>query len=225
MSRASRPDAWADVPPLSVDDRRWDLVDQRSAFLSGGDEPPTPSDSDHGRRRRVRLVAAAAVVVLAAAAGAWLAVRTTMPARRPSDTQFLIGSGVFVLGLVVWAIGVARIVRIGRAHSRRAVWSDPLSGMSMRERREVDRVLRGRAPAEPHRVRVLRRLALLRLRQSEWTLWFTAGWVPLAAGQSLAARDDFMLWVEGILALVFGAMFLVVMIQREHWRAFLDRTA
>jgi hypothetical protein len=223
VSRASRPDDWDDVPERSFEDRRWDVVKQRSAFLSGGDEPHA---ADDGRRRlRVRLISAAALVVLAGAVGVWLAVQTRAPSREPSDTQFLIGSGLLALGLVVWAIGAARVVRIGRAHSWRSVWSDPLSGMSMRERRGVDRVLRGRAPAEPHRIRVLRRLAQLRLMQSEWALWFTAGWVPLAAGQSLAASDDFMLWVEGVLALVFGAMFLVVTTQREQWRAFLDRTA
>ncbi|GAA1491949.1 hypothetical protein [Curtobacterium herbarum] len=223
MSRASRPDDWDDVPALSFDDRRWDVVEQRSAVLSGGDEPGV---ADHGRRRlRVRLVTAAALVVLAGAVGVWSAVQTTVPSREPSDTQLLIGSVLLALGLVVWGIGGARVVRAGRAHSWRAMWSDPLSGLSMRERRGVERVLRGRAPAEPHRVRVLRRLAKVRLVQSEWAVWFTAGWVPLAAGQSLAASDDLMLWVEGVLALVFGAMFLVVTTQREQWRAFLDRTA
>lgn len=220
MSRASRPDAWADVPPLSFDDRRWEFVDQRSAFLTDGAEPQEVQRS--GARLRSRLVAAAALVVLAGALGWLLAVQTTTPARQPSDTSTLIGTGAFVLALVVWAVGV---VRIGRARSWRTMWSDPLSGMTMRERRGIERVLSGRAPAEPHRVRVLRRLAQLRLVQSEWTLWFTAGWVPLAVGQSLAAGNGVMLWFEAVLALVFGVMFLVVARQRERWRAFLERTA
>ena len=220
MSRASRPDDWDDVPALSFDDRRWDVVEQRSAVLSGGDEPGV---ADHGRRRlRARLVTAAALVVLAGAVGVWLAVQTTVPARQPSDTSSLIGTGAFVLALVVWAVGV---VRISRARSWRTMWSDPLSRMTMRERRGIERVLSGRAPAEPHRVRVLRRLAQLRLVQSEWTLWFTAGWVPLAVGQSLAAGNGVMLWFEAVLALVFGVMFFVVTRQRERWRAFLERTA
>lgn len=215
----SRP--WSDVPVIDPLDRHWDLIDARTRGL-----PTQVAAQRRARRKRFAIVAMTTVLALVVG----LVIGTTRSEEtswldssrdRRSDAATVFGVLMSLTGVALWVVGVVQVLRKGRFAE---LWSDPLSGIPWRDRRSIERKLRSAAPPEPGRAPVLRRLAALRLRQTEWTIWFLAGWVPFAGGQAIASPFEFFRWMQTGGVLLFLVVFMLSVRQRARWRALIDVT-
>lgn len=123
-----------------------------------------------------------------------------------------------IAALVIWSVGFIRVSRRGGF----PLWTkEPTLGVPRTERRTIERTMTGRIPPEPDRVRVLRRLAALRLEQSRWTAWFFSGWIPLSLAQAANAHGSWLGLLQLSLAVLWVVLLVVVSARRRRWHTFI----
>lgn len=213
-------DVWRSLQAPEPDDR-WAEVDRRLDGLLAEDRPRRRPDPRRLRRWALLVVA---IIVVGLAAGWFIGsfpVDGTGSAASASSRSTLRGviafSGIGI-ALVVWITGLVLKIR------RRGIWvtfEEPTRGLPRAERRAVERTIRGRGRVDPERVWTLRRLAIARLDQTEWTLWLFAGWLPLSIGQAAAGWGMSTGSLHSVLAVFWAGLLVVATLQRRRWRAFL----
>lgn len=210
---------WRALQPDDADGP-WAAVERRLDGLLAEDRPRPGIDRRRLRRRILLLL----VVVLVGGALGWLiaglgGIDTGRGATPSSsalrDVVALTGIGTAV---VIWAVGFARGLRRGRSWFS---FQEPTRGLPRAERRSVELTIRGRRPADPERLRTLRRLAIARLDQSEWMLWLFGGWLFLSIGQAASGWGAWTGWLQFVLAVLWVVGLVVVTRQRRSWRAFI----
>ena len=157
------------------------------------------------RNRRLVVLLAALVLLTAATAavGFLLSMHAHGPAARhhgPPDVSQVRKVGalaVIVVGLVGEMVGLVRLVR---SKHRKAVWRLPTLALTSGQRRQLMRQVRGRAPMQPARLRLLRDLAERMQGQYQgpfgpYGLLF-GGLSLLLAGQAVGSTRMWMLWLS-----------------------------
>jgi hypothetical protein len=182
------------------------------------------------RRRMKRLIwSLVGFMVLVAVATALVVIffghHSHSAATRPRTPLWLeiAGLSCTIAGTVILVIGLVRYVRSG---TWRAVWRSPALVLTWRQRRELSKEIRGRAPLDPGRLKVARHVAELAAGQQvrRFLAFLFTGGVLEAIGQLVTARSAGAS-VPVALGLVAYAIGLVLSVSRQRQlRAFLERT-
>ncbi len=201
-------------------ERRWV---QALAILDGGGDPRAQRRS---RNRRLVVLLAALVLLTAATAavGFLLSMHADGPAARHHDPRAVsqvrqVGAlAAIVVGLVVEMVGLMRLVR---SKHRLPLWRLPTLALTSGQRRQLMRQIRGRAPVQPDRLRLLRDLAGRMQGQYQgpfgpYGLLF-GGLSLLLAGQAVASTKVWMLWLSVPLMGVYPLTMIVM--RRDARRA------
>ncbi|MGU3410483.1 hypothetical protein ACLBWP_10265 [Microbacterium sp. M1A1_1b] len=212
-------DLWRELRGEESDDR-WAEMDRRLDGLLADDRPRPRPDR---RRRRRWVVIVLAIVVLGVALG-W--VIGSFPGEDASDTSTASSSSLrevialagLGIAITVWVTGV--VLRV-RRHQPLFSFREPTTVLLRAERRAVERTIRGRAPVDPEHRWTLRRLAVARLEQTQWTLWLFGGWLPLSIGQAANGWGAWNGSLYSVLAVLWAALLVVATLQRSRWRAFI----
>ncbi len=196
---------------------------QALAVLDGGGDPRAQRRS---RNRRLVVLLAALVLLTAATAavGFLLSMHAHGPAVRhqhPREVSQLrqVGAlGVIVVGLVVELVGLVRLLR---SKHRMPVWRLPTLALTSGQRRQLMRQVRGRAPVQPDRLRLLRDLAGRMQGQYQgpfgpYGLLF-GGLSLLLAGEAVASTRMWMLWLS--VPFVGLYPFAMILMRRDARRA------
>jgi len=175
---------------------------QALAILDGGGDPRAQRRS---RSRRLVVFLAALVLLTAATAavGFLLSMHAHGPAARHHDPRAVsqvrqVGAlAAIVVGLVVEVVGLMRLVR---SKHRMPLWRLPTLALTSGQRRQLMRQVRGRAPVQPDRLRLLRDLAGRMQGQYQgpfgpYGLLF-GGLSLLLAGQAVGSTRMWMLWLS-----------------------------
>jgi len=196
---------------------------QALAILDGGGDPRAQRRS---RNRRLVVLLAGLVLLTAATAavGFLLSMHADGPAARhhdPRDVSQLrkVGAlGVIVVGLVVEMVGLVQLLRFKH---RMPVWRLPTLALTSGQRRQLIRQVRGRAPVQPDRLRLLRDLA--RRMQGQYQGPFgpygllIGSLSLLLAGEAVASTRMWMLWLSVPLVCLYP--FAMTLMRRDARRA------
>jgi hypothetical protein len=200
----------------TVSEETWQQVEDR---LTGAPVGPRV------RRSMVRRVIWIVLAVVAAVAAGWLSAEHLPRFDLPStgsglpDWAFFVIVPLMIVGPVCWVTAIVR----GGGKLQSAI-SDPTLGLPRADRRRIERMARGRQPANPQHRTALVALAGRRINQSTSTFWLALGWTPFSFAQLLL---NWMTWfglLYALLAVFFLAMLLGTVRKRRQWRAFLQET-
>ena len=196
---------------------------QALAILDGSRDPRAQR-----RSRNWRLVVLLAALVLltaaTAAVGYLLSTHNHGPAarhHRPPDVSQVRKVGalvVIVVGLVVEMVGLVQLLRFKH---RMPVWRLPTLALTSGQRRQLIRQVRGRAPVQPDRLRLLRDLA--RRMQGQYQGPFgpygllIGSLSLLLAGEAVASTRMWMLWLSVPLVCLYP--FAMTLMRRDARRA------
>ncbi len=189
---------------------------QALAILDGGGDPRAQR---RNRNRRLVVFLAALVLLTAATAavGFLLSMHAHGPAARHHDPRAVsqvrqVGAlAAILVGLVVELVGLMQLVR---SKHRLPLWRVPTLALTSGQRRQLMQQIRGRAPVQPDRLRLLRDLARRMQGQYQgpfgpYGLLF-GGLSLLLAGQAVASTRMWMLWLSvplmGVYPLVMTVM-------------------
>lgn len=173
----------------------------------------------------VRRVIVIGVAVVAAATAGWLGAAYLPGLDLPQsgtdlpDWTFFVILPLMIAGPVCWVIAIVR----GGGKFQSAI-SDPTLGLPRADRRRIERMARGKQPADLQHRTALVMLAGRRLSRSTSTFWLALGWTPFAFAQLLL---NWMTWFGlpyALLTVFFLAMLLWTVRTRRQWRAFLQET-
>lgn len=200
----------------TVSDETWQQVEDRLAGAPAG-----PRVHRSMARRVIWIVLA----VVAAVAAGWLSAEHLPRFELPSTGSDLPGWAFFVIvplmiaGPVCWVTAIVR----GGGKFQSAI-SDPTLGLPRADRRRIERMARGKQPADPQHRTALVMLAGRRLSRSTSTFWLALGWTPFAFAQLLLNRMTWFGLLYALLTVFFLAMLLWTVRTRRQWRAFLQET-
>jgi len=196
---------------------------QALAILDGSRDPRTQR-----RSRNWRLVVLLAALVLltaaTAAVGYLLSTHNHGPAarhHRPPDVSQVRKVGALVVILVGLVVEMVGLVRLVRSKHRKAVWRLPTLALTSRQRRQLMRQVRGRAPMQPARLRLLRDLAERMQGQYQgpfgpYGLLF-GGLSLLWAGQAVGSTRVWVQWLS--LPLMGLYPFVMTLMRRDARQA------
>lgn len=202
--------------PPTVPDEVWQQLADR---LAGA---PTPPSARRSMTRRIVIMVV--VLVLAGLAGYVAAAHLPQfdlpepDGDLPPWAVVIVAVG-FVTGM---ACLVTAFVRGGGVGGLSGINSEPTAGLRRADRRRVERMARGRAPAPAERVRLLAAIVDRRLRQSTAGLWFTLGFTLFESAQSLLNWPSWPGILHGVVCAAMLVMLLVLVRYRQQWRAFLQ---
>ncbi|MBF4605953.1 hypothetical protein [Curtobacterium sp. VKM Ac-1393] len=200
----------------TLSDETWQQLEDRLAGTPAGPRV---------RRSTVRRIIVIGVAVVAAATAGWLGAVWLPGLDLPQSGADLPGWTFFAIlplmiaGPVCWVTAIVR----GGGNLQSAI-SDPTLGLARADRRRIERMARGRQPADLQHRTALVALAGRRINRSTSTFWLALGWTPFAFAQFLLNWGTWFGLLYALLAVFFLAMLLWTVRKRRQWRAFLQET-